>query len=113
MAATVREKYSDSRRSPVVCQGSASQRAPREREQEQAPGADDTAAGAGEEPRDRKPPVAPRSPDAPWHHAQPAFEEPKPQPERQPEPESASRPDPEPEPEPNPDNSDDPAGGTR
>ncbi|MEU8294384.1 NADH-quinone oxidoreductase subunit C [Streptomyces pseudogriseolus] len=105
------------RRARSASEGSASQRAPREREreQEQAPGADDTAAGAGEEPRDRKPPVAPRSPDAPWHHAQPAFEEPKPQPERQPEPESASRPepDPEPEPEPNPDNSDDPAGGTR
>ncbi|MEU4009454.1 NADH-quinone oxidoreductase subunit C [Streptomyces pseudogriseolus] len=109
------------RRARSASEGSASQRAPQERGQAQAPGADDTAAGAGEEPRDRKPPVAPRSPDAPWHHAQPAFEEPEPKP--QPEPEAAPRPEPkpEPEPEPNPDNSDnpdpntpdDPAGGTR
>lgn len=27
----------------------------------------------------RKPPVTPRSPDAPWHHAHPAFEDPKPE----------------------------------
>ncbi|MGA5418174.1 NADH-quinone oxidoreductase subunit C [Streptomyces pseudogriseolus] len=107
------------RRARSASEGSASQRAPQERGQAQAPGADDTAAGAGEEPRDRKPPVAPRSPDAPWHHAQPAFEEPEPEPEPQPEPEAAPRP--EPKPEPNPDNSDnpdpntpdDPAGGTR
>ncbi|MGA5520186.1 NADH-quinone oxidoreductase subunit C [Streptomyces pseudogriseolus] len=107
------------RRARSASEGSASQRAPQERGQAQAPGADDTAAGAGEEPRDRKPPVAPRSPDAPWHHAQPAFEEPEPEP--QPEPEAAPRPEPKPEPEPNPDNSgnpdpntpDDPAGGTR
>ncbi|MGA5118643.1 NADH-quinone oxidoreductase subunit C [Streptomyces pseudogriseolus] len=105
------------RRARSASEGSASQRAPQERGQAQAPGADDTAAGAGEEPRDRKPPVAPRSPDAPWHHAQPAFEEPEPKP--QPEPEAAPRP--ELKPEPNPDNSDnpdpntpdDPAGGTR
>ncbi|MGA5126804.1 NADH-quinone oxidoreductase subunit C [Streptomyces pseudogriseolus] len=103
------------RRARSASEGSASQRAPQERGQAHAPGVDDTATGAGEEPRDRKPPVAPRSPDAPWHHAQPAFEEPKPQPE----PEAASRP--EPEPDPNPHNSDDPdtntpddpAGGTR
>ncbi|MDT6985009.1 NADH-quinone oxidoreductase subunit C [Streptomyces lusitanus] len=113
------------RRARSASEGSASQRAPQE--QAQAPGVDDTAAGATEEPRDRKPPVAPRSPDAPWHHAQPAFEEPEPKP--QPEPEAAPRPEPEPEPEPkpepapepNPDNPDDPdtktpddpAGGTR
>ncbi|MGA5525216.1 NADH-quinone oxidoreductase subunit C [Streptomyces pseudogriseolus] len=111
------------RRARSASEGSASQRAPQERGQAQAPGADDTAAGAGEEPRDRKPPVAPRSPDAPWHHAQPAFEEPEPEPEPepQPEPEAAPRPEPKPEPELNPDNSDnpdqntpdDPAGGTR
>ncbi|MFZ4186068.1 NADH-quinone oxidoreductase subunit C [Streptomyces pseudogriseolus] len=107
------------RRARSASEGSASQRAPQERGQAQAPGADDTAADAGEEPRDRKPPVAPRSPDAPWHHAQPAFEEPEPKP--QPEAEAAPRPEPKPEPEPNPDNSDDPdtntpddpAGGTR
>ncbi|MFZ4182983.1 NADH-quinone oxidoreductase subunit C [Streptomyces pseudogriseolus] len=86
------------RRARSASEGSASQRAPQERGQAHAPGADDTATGAGEEPRDRKPPVAPRSPDAPWHHAQPAFEEPEPKP--RPEPEAASRPEPEPQPEP-------------
>ncbi|MFI8213607.1 NADH-quinone oxidoreductase subunit C [Streptomyces werraensis] len=126
------------RRARSASEGSASQRA----EQDQAPAADDTAAAPSEEPRDRKPPVAPRSPDAPWHHARPAFEEPEPKaaprpepgPEARPEPGPAARPE-EPEngsrpesdsPDPNssdpsspdpsspdPNTPDDPSGGTR
>ncbi|MCX4478682.1 NADH-quinone oxidoreductase subunit C [Streptomyces cellulosae] len=98
------------RRARSASEGSASQRGA----QDQAPAADDTAAAPAEEPRDRKPPAAPRSPDAPWHHARPAFEEPEPAPEPAPEsaperesepgPEAASRPEPtaaaRPEPEP-------------
>ncbi len=91
------------RRSRSASEGSASQRegAPGTG-QDQAPGADDTAAAPAEEPRDRKPPAAPRSPDAPWHHARPAFEEP--------EPETGPRPEPG-----GPDTNipDDPSGGTR
>ncbi|MFI9220474.1 NADH-quinone oxidoreductase subunit C [Streptomyces werraensis] len=111
------------RRARSASEGSASQRA----EQDQAPAADDTAAAPSEEPRDRKPPVAPRSPDAPWHHARPAFEEPEPKaaprpepgPEARPEPGPAARPEePEngsrPEPDsPDPNTPDDPSGGTR
>ncbi|WTC17155.1 NADH-quinone oxidoreductase subunit C [Streptomyces cellulosae] len=94
------------RRARSASEGSASQRGA----QDQAPAADDTAAAPAEEPRDRKPPAAPRSPDAPWHHARPAFEEPEPAPEPAPEresepgpeaaPESAPAPEPEPEPAP-------------
>ncbi|MFI9268957.1 NADH-quinone oxidoreductase subunit C [Streptomyces werraensis] len=126
------------RRARSASEGSASQRA----EQDRAPAADDTAAAPTEEPRDRKPPVAPRSPDAPWHHARPAFEEPEPKaaprpepdPEARPEPGPAARPEelengsrPEPDsPDPNssdpgssdpsspdPNTPDDPSGGTR
>ncbi|MFI0506327.1 NADH-quinone oxidoreductase subunit C [Streptomyces albogriseolus] len=114
------------RRARSASEGSASRRAG----QDQAPGADDTAAAPAEEPRDRKPPAAPRSPDAPWHHARPAFEEPEPEaaprpepdPERRPEPEPdpAARPEPEPETGPRPEpggpdttTPDDPSGGTR
>ncbi|MER7710223.1 NADH-quinone oxidoreductase subunit C [Streptomyces werraensis] len=88
------------RRARSASEGSASQRA----EQDQAPAADDTAAAPSEEPRDRKPPVAPRSPDAPWHHARPAFEEPEPKaaPRPEPDPEAAPEPGPEAAPEPGP-----------
>ncbi|MFK0000282.1 NADH-quinone oxidoreductase subunit C [Streptomyces werraensis] len=80
------------RRARSASEGSASQRA----EQDQAPAADDTAAAPSEEPRDRKPPVAPRSPDAPWHHARPAFEEPEPKAAPRPEPGPEARPEPGP-----------------
>ncbi|MEV5154644.1 NADH-quinone oxidoreductase subunit C [Streptomyces werraensis] len=80
------------RRARSASEGSASQRA----EQDQAPAADDTAAAPTEEPRDRKPPVAPRSPDAPWHHARPAFEEPEPKAAPRPEPGPEARPEPGP-----------------
>ncbi|MFI9421623.1 NADH-quinone oxidoreductase subunit C [Streptomyces werraensis] len=88
------------RRARSASEGSASQRA----EQDRAPAADDTAAAPTEEPRDRKPPVAPRSPDAPWHHARPAFEEPEPKAAPRPEPDPEARPEPGPEaaPEPGP-----------
>ncbi|MEV5167749.1 NADH-quinone oxidoreductase subunit C [Streptomyces werraensis] len=81
------------RRARSASEGSASQRA----EQDRAPAADDTAAAPTEEPRDRKPPVAPRSPDAPWHHARPAFEEPEPKAAPRPEPDPEARPEPGPE----------------
>ncbi|MEV5415722.1 NADH-quinone oxidoreductase subunit C [Streptomyces albogriseolus] len=121
------------RRSRSASEGSASQRegAPGTG-QDQAPGADDTAAAPAEEPRDRKPPAAPRSPDAPWHHARPAFEEPEPETASRPEPDPGARPEPDPEarpdsdPEPEPETGprpepggpdtntpDDPSGGTR
>ncbi len=104
------------RRARSASECSASQRAG----QDQAPAADDTAAGATEERHDRKPPVAPRSPDAPWHHARPAFEGPD-DPERE---QQVSEPDDEPQPAPKPEarpgegdtdptTPDDPAGGTR
>ncbi|MEV5367873.1 NADH-quinone oxidoreductase subunit C [Streptomyces albogriseolus] len=118
------------RRARSASEGSASRRVG----QDQAPGADDTAAAPAEEPRDRKPPAAPRSPDAPWHHARPAFEEPEPEaasrpepdPGARPEPDPEARPDSDPEPEPEPETGprpepggpdtntpDDPSGGTR
>ncbi|GGP75197.1 dehydrogenase [Streptomyces variabilis] len=104
------------RRERSASEGSASQRAG----QDQAPAADDTAAGPTEERHDRKPPVAPRSPDAPWHHARPAFEGPD-DPEREPQ---VSEPDDEPQPAPKPEarpgkgdtdptTPDEPSGGTR
>ncbi len=80
------------RRARTASDGSASQRAA-------APG---TAASAGEaEGTPAKAPTAPRSPDAPWHHARPAFDEPKA--DRggaEPEPAQASETDPGPEAEP-------------
>ncbi|MFC9829872.1 NADH-quinone oxidoreductase subunit C [Streptomyces albogriseolus] len=113
------------RRSRSASEGSASQRegAPGAG-QDQAPGAEDTAAAPAGEPRDRKPPAAPRSPDAPWHHARPAFEEPEPEAASRPEPAPGARPEPDPDPEPEtgprpepggPDTNtpDDPSGGTR
>ncbi|MGA5347254.1 NADH-quinone oxidoreductase subunit C [Streptomyces griseoincarnatus] len=104
------------RRARSASEGSASQRAG----QDQAPAADDTAADATEERHDRKPPAAPRSPDAPWHHARPAFEGPD-DAEREPqvsEPEDEPRPAPKPEARPGKDDTDpttpdDPSGGTR
>ncbi|MDN3285393.1 NADH-quinone oxidoreductase subunit C [Streptomyces thermocarboxydus] len=107
------------RRARSASEGSASQRGA----QDQAPAADDTAATPAGEPRDRKPPAAPRSPDAPWHHARPAFEErerepedaPRPEPsaEARPEPHPEPRPEPstEPEPEPNPEARPEPSTG--
>ncbi|CAL9451879.1 NADH-quinone oxidoreductase subunit C [Streptomyces sp. enrichment culture] len=99
------------RRARSASEGSASQRA----EQDQAPAADDTAAAPSEEPRDRKPPVAPRSPDAPWHHARPAFEEPEPKAAPRPEPDPEARPEPGPEaaPEPGPEAAPEPGPETR
>ncbi|MFF9660647.1 NADH-quinone oxidoreductase subunit C [Streptomyces althioticus] len=106
------------RRARSASEGSASQRAA----QDQPPAGDDAAATPAEEPRDRKPPAAPRSPDAPWHHARPAFQEPddpeREQPEPEPEPETEPRPAPEPEARPgegdsDPTTPDDPSGGTR
>ncbi|MDN0193669.1 NADH-quinone oxidoreductase subunit C [Streptomyces sp. S.PNR 29] len=89
------------RRARSASEGSASQRGASDA------AADDTGADAADDaatPRDEdrppKAPAAPRSPDAPWHHARPAFDEPETEPSRRPEdrpeteptPESAARP---------------------
>ncbi|GAA4067043.1 NADH-quinone oxidoreductase subunit C [Streptomyces shaanxiensis] len=52
-----------------------------------------------------KPPTAPRSPDAPWHHARPAFDKPEPKrgAEREPEPDTEAEPEPDTEGKPEPD----------
>ncbi|MEU4879452.1 NADH-quinone oxidoreductase subunit C [Streptomyces althioticus] len=102
------------RRARSASEGSASQRPA----QDQPPAADDAAPPPAEEPRDRKPPAAPRSPDAPWHHARPAYQEPDAPEREQPEPETEPRPAPEPEARPgegdsDPTTPDDPSGGTR
>ncbi|MFI9342713.1 NADH-quinone oxidoreductase subunit C [Streptomyces sp. NPDC052773] len=127
------------RRARSASEGSASQRqgTPR-RARSASEGSATQRAEAAETPPPR-PAVPPRSPDAPWHHARPAFEEtePKPEPEqpqqaRQPEPEQSEpkqpeSPDSEPgtpeaAPERTPDNSpantpddtpEDPSGGQR
>ncbi|MFI1534444.1 NADH-quinone oxidoreductase subunit C [Streptomyces anandii] len=66
------------RRMRSASQGSASQTAP----QEQPTPAEDTApespAPGTPAPEDPTPPNPPRSTDAPWHHARPAFDEPRP-----------------------------------
>lgn len=91
------------RRARSASEGSASQRAeasPPEATETEAP---DESGAPGTEPA-----AAPRSPDAPWHHARPAFtpseRDPQPRPGRDPEPESESGP-------PAPDDPD-PSGGS-
>ncbi|MEZ3177352.1 NADH-quinone oxidoreductase subunit C [Streptomyces pimonensis] len=67
------------RRARAESEGSASRRAtPRAPEPSGEPAAagDASAPVPAEDRRDRRPPAAPRSPDAPWHHARPAFTRP-------------------------------------
>ncbi|MFE0099558.1 NADH-quinone oxidoreductase subunit C [Streptomyces sp. NPDC059009] len=66
-----------------------------------------------------EPPTAPQpsaagssSPDAPWHHAKPAFDDPRPKPEPEAKPEPAPEPEAKPEPKPRPETSEDNPGGT-
>lgn len=76
------------RRARTASEGSASQRAASD-----APASSDEPAAAGDESapvptedrRDQKPPAAPRSPDAPWHHARPAFAQPEAEAETKPD----------------------------
>ncbi|MFC9888726.1 NADH-quinone oxidoreductase subunit C [Streptomyces pilosus] len=85
------------RRARSASEGSASQRAV----PEETPPADDgptpgrTPTGTGRP--DDSPPAAPRSPDAPWHHARPAFTEPTADPATEPTSEPAARPGAEPD----------------
>ncbi|MFD2690898.1 NADH-quinone oxidoreductase subunit C [Streptomyces phyllanthi] len=65
------------RRSRSAGEGSAGQRA--------EPATGDPSAAPRTERPDPKAPPAPRSTDAPWHHARPAFEEPEPMPKPSPE----------------------------
>ncbi|MET7569637.1 NADH-quinone oxidoreductase subunit C [Streptomyces sp. NPDC005492] len=62
---------------------------------EPAPPADPASAPApapAPEGTPAQPPTPPRSADAPWHHARPAFDEPASEPAPQPEPDSTTRP---------------------
>ncbi|GGX31242.1 dehydrogenase [Streptomyces malachitofuscus] len=73
------------RRARTASEGSASRRAA----SDEAPATDGEPASAPAEGRpDREPPAAPRSPDAPWHHARPAYTEPEPERATEPEPET-------------------------
>ncbi|MEV5338884.1 NADH-quinone oxidoreductase subunit C [Streptomyces sp. NPDC052676] len=89
------------RRARSASEGSASQRpagTPR-RARSASEGSASQRAEAAETPPAR-PAVAPRSPDAPWHHARPAFEETEPKPKPEPDqPQQARQPEPE-QPEP-------------
>ncbi|MEU5221241.1 NADH-quinone oxidoreductase subunit C, partial [Streptomyces toyocaensis] len=81
-----------SRRARTASEGSASQRAAGE-----AAAAGEEAAASEGRP-DHRPPVAARSPDAPWHHARPAFTEPEPERPAQPSTEPGTGTGPEPRP---------------
>lgn len=73
------------RRTQSASEGSASQRAgtgPRRARSASEGSASQRAAAADRSP---VPPATPRSPDAPWHHARPAFDESEPKPRRKPE----------------------------
>ncbi|MER6124390.1 NADH-quinone oxidoreductase subunit C [Streptomyces sp. NPDC001795] len=72
------------RRARSASEGSASQRAGASATEDTAP----------------KPSVAPRTSDAPWHHARPAFDEPEPAPEPSAKAEPATEPEAGPEPKP-------------
>ncbi|MFJ4948664.1 NADH-quinone oxidoreductase subunit C [Streptomyces sp. NPDC088760] len=111
------------RRARSASEGSATQRTqaapeptPTEATELTEPAGSAGADGAGR-PARRSP--APRSSDAPWHHARPAFTEPEPQPDEEPAPEPEQTPATEPPPgtpeDPgtadNPATPDDPAGG--
>ena len=73
------------RRSRSASDGSASQQAPAPapaEEPESAPEADPSQGPAStREGSTTEPPTAPRSTDAPWHNARPAFEQPEPEPD--------------------------------
>lgn len=93
------------RRNRSASQGSASRReAPESRQQDDAGsgGAPRSGDGTGtpsapaEKPAPKPTPSAPRSPDAPWHHARPAFDEPGAAPE---EPDDAEAPEAHPDPD--------------
>ncbi|MFI5565909.1 NADH-quinone oxidoreductase subunit C [Streptomyces sp. NPDC051740] len=67
------------RRARTASEGPASLRAASgapESSDEPAAAGDESAPVPTEDRRDQKPPAAPRSPDAPWHHARPAFAQP-------------------------------------
>ncbi|MEU3302674.1 NADH-quinone oxidoreductase subunit C [Streptomyces sp. NPDC006678] len=90
------------RRSRSVSEGSASQRPPAP-EPKAADAPEPTAADAPEPKATDAPPSRPRSADAPWHHARPAFDTPEPEPEPEPEPDPGAGPAPEPDPGAQPD----------
>ncbi|GGQ82305.1 NADH-quinone oxidoreductase subunit C [Streptomyces pilosus] len=85
------------RRARSASEGSASQRAVPEETSpaDDGPTPGPTPTGTGRP--DDSPPAAPRSPDAPWHHARPAFTEPTTEPATEPTSEPAARPGAEPD----------------
>ncbi|GAA2267670.1 NADH-quinone oxidoreductase subunit C [Streptomyces atrovirens] len=105
------------RRARTASEGSASQRA----ESPDAPAAagDRSAPVPTEDRHDRKTPAAPRSADAPWHHARPAFDGPEAETDGEPaadEAETESAPEPRSEPgrgAPETPTPEDPSGGPR
>ncbi|MFB9351022.1 NADH-quinone oxidoreductase subunit C [Streptomyces heliomycini] len=122
------------RRARTASEGSASRRAASrapEASGEPAAAGDASAPVPTEDSRDRRPPAAPRSPDAPWHHARPAFTRPEaeaepeagteagPGPAREaeaaPDADADAAPEPRPETEGDPGNPtpEDPSGGAR
>ena len=79
------------RRARSASEGSASRRGAPEPSDEPAATADESA--PAEDRRNEKPPVAPRSPDAPWHHDRPAFGRSDPKDASQPEADPAREPE--------------------
>ncbi|MFJ9589984.1 NADH-quinone oxidoreductase subunit C [Streptomyces acidicola] len=91
------------RRSRSAGEGSASQRSEATESTEAEPSARSTEPTPPTEPHPERPgskAPTPRSTDAPWHHARPAFDEPEPT--AKPDPEPTAKPDPEPTPKPDP-----------
>ncbi|MCX4512583.1 NADH-quinone oxidoreductase subunit C [Streptomyces sp. NBC_01619] len=87
------------RRSRSVSEGSASQRPPAP-EPKLADAPDSTAADAPEPKSADTPPSRPRSADAPWHHARPAFD--TSEPDTEPDPGAGPAPEPDPGAKPDP-----------
>ncbi|WP_030860848.1 NADH-quinone oxidoreductase subunit C [Streptomyces sp. NRRL S-37] len=104
------------RRARTASEGSASQRAaskaPEPSDEPTTTGDASAAPASTEDRRDRRPPAAPRSPDAPWHHAQPAFAQPEPEAEPEPETEPDAGPAREPRGNAAPDTGSEPEAGT-
>ncbi|MFB7324415.1 NADH-quinone oxidoreductase subunit C [Streptomyces sp. NPDC056190] len=99
------EPTAGGRRVRSAAEGSASQRAGAAGSRRARSASEGSASQRGQEAAP-KPPTAPRSSDAPWHHARPAFDEPEPKPGPSPE-------DDDPDATKPPTTPDDPEGGTR
>ncbi|MEU6011169.1 NADH-quinone oxidoreductase subunit C [Streptomyces sp. NPDC047453] len=99
------EPTAGGRRVRSAAEGSASQRAGAAGSRRARSASEGSASQRGQEAAS-KPPTAPRSSDAPWHHARPAFDEPEPKPGPSPEGDDPDATKP-------PTTPDEPEGGTR